>query len=69
MSKGNDIQALRYLPSVRERCSVVYKLAQEGKVDTFKLDESRYEAIVDLCAKTINVSTVESGSSVWKDDD
>jgi hypothetical protein len=55
MSTSNDVQALRYLPSVRERCSAVYKLAQEGKVDSFTLDETRYDAVVDLCAKAINV--------------
>jgi hypothetical protein len=60
MSISNDVQALRYLPSVRERCSEVYKLAQEGKVDSFTLDETRYDAVVDLCAKAINVRSASS---------
>ena len=50
-----SVQALRELPSVRARCEKVYKLAQEGKVDHFVLDESRYEAIIEVCAKAINV--------------
>lgn len=50
-----DAQTLRRLPSVRARCSEIYKLAQEGRVDSFTLDESRYEDIVDLCSKTIIV--------------
>jgi len=52
----SKVQALRELPSVRERCEKVYKLAQEGKVDHFKLDEGRYDAIIEVCAKAINVS-------------
>jgi len=52
----SKVQALRDLPSVRERCGKVYKLAQEGKVDHFKLDEGRYDAIIEVCAKAINVS-------------
>ena len=52
----SKVQALRELPSVRERCGKVYKLAQEGKVDHFKLDEGRYDAIIEVCAKAINVS-------------
>jgi hypothetical protein len=51
----SKVQALRELPSVRERCEKVYKLAQEGKVDHFKLDEGRYDAIIEVCAKAINV--------------
>jgi hypothetical protein len=50
-----SVQALRELPSVRERCEKVYKLAQEGKVDHFTLTESKYEAIIEVCAKAINV--------------
>jgi hypothetical protein len=50
-----SVQALRELPSVRTRCEKVYKLAQEGKVDHFTLDESKYEAIIEVCAKAINV--------------
>jgi len=53
MSKA---QALRELPSVRDRCEKVYKLAQEGKVDHFVLNEGRYEDIIEVCAKAINVS-------------
>lgn len=49
--------ALRRLPAVRERCRAVYKLAQAGKVDAFKLDESKYDDIVELCARTISVSS------------
>jgi hypothetical protein len=52
----SKVQALRELPSVRERCEKVYKLAQEAKVDHFKLDEGRYDAIIEVCAKAINVS-------------
>ena len=52
----SKVQALKELPSVRERCQKVYKLAQEGKVDHFKLDEGRYDAIIEVCAKAINVS-------------
>jgi hypothetical protein len=54
----SKVQALRELPSVRERCGKVYKLAQEGKVDHFKLDEGRYDAIIEVCAKAINVGQV-----------
>jgi hypothetical protein len=51
----SKVQALRQLPSVRERCEKVYKLAQEGKVEHFMLDEGRYEDIIQVCAKAINV--------------
>jgi hypothetical protein len=53
MSRG--VQALRELPSVRERCEKVYKLAQEGKVNHFILDEDKYGDIIETCAKAINV--------------
>jgi hypothetical protein len=48
-------QTLRQLPSVRQRCEAVYKLAQQGKVDHFVLDEGRYQEVIDVCAKAINV--------------
>jgi hypothetical protein len=56
----SKVQALRELPSVRERCGKVYKLAQEGKVDHFKLDGERYDAIIEVCAKAINVGQQDS---------
>jgi hypothetical protein len=59
----SKVQALRELPSVRERCGKVYKLAQEGKVDHFKLDEGRYDAIIEVCAKAINVGRPPCGLS------
>jgi len=60
----SKVQALRELPSVRERCGKVYKLAQEGKVDHFKLDEGRYDAIIEVCAKAINVSQLSRPQQV-----
>jgi hypothetical protein len=52
---SSSAQTLRQLPSVRQRCETVYKLAQQGKVDHFVLDEDRYQEVIDVCAKAINV--------------
>lgn len=52
-------QTLRKLPSVRERCTAIYELAQKGQIDSFTLDESRYEAVIEKCAETINVGSRE----------
>lgn len=47
---------LRTLPAVRERCSKVYKLAQEGQLEYFELHEDKLAEVVDFCGKIITVS-------------
>ncbi|PWN47081.1 DUF1688-domain-containing protein [Violaceomyces palustris] len=44
---------LRSLPSIRERCSKVFSLAQQGKLDYFDYDVSKESEVVDYCASII----------------
>jgi hypothetical protein len=47
---------LRTLPSIRERCSKVYELAQHDKLTFFSLHEDKLQEVVEYCGKIITVS-------------
>ena len=49
------IEYLRTLPAIRERCSRVHKLAQEGKLQYFDYHPDKEADAVDYCAKVIDV--------------
>jgi hypothetical protein len=46
---------LQTLPSIRERCGRVYALAQQGKLEYFDYRQEREAAVVEYCAKIIQV--------------
>lgn len=46
---------LRTLPAVRVRCAEVYALAQAGELTYFDLHEDKLPAVVDYCARIIEV--------------
>lgn len=46
---------LRTLPAVRARCAEVYALAQAGELTYFDLHEDKLPAVVDYCARIIQV--------------
>lgn len=47
------VKYLRSLEAVRDRSQQVYALAQQGKLDHWDFDESRFPAVVDFCAAII----------------
>ncbi|BGP23953.1 hypothetical protein Rt10032_c05g2338 [Rhodotorula toruloides] len=51
---GKLASYLRSLPSIRERCSRVFTLAQEGKLDYWSLDLSREAEIIDFVCGLIS---------------
>jgi hypothetical protein len=54
-SVESTIAYLRSLPSIRERCSRVYDLAKEGKLEYFDYHPEKEEEVVKFCAKIIEV--------------
>lgn len=49
---------LRTLPSIRERCSRVHALAQEGKLEYFDYHPKKEEDVVKFCAGIIEVGAL-----------
>lgn len=50
-----QIAYLQSLPSVRERCTKVYALAEQDKLDFWELDASKTADIVEFCCSLIKV--------------
>jgi hypothetical protein len=46
---------LRTLPSIRERCSKVFALGQQGKLEYFTYHEEKEKDIVEYCSSIIKV--------------
>lgn len=49
---------LRTLPAIRERCSRVYDLATQGKLQYFDYHAEKEDAAVELCLDIIKVRAV-----------
>lgn len=47
---------LRTLPSIRERCTRVYELAKQGKLEYFDYNPNKEHDVVQYCLKIIQVS-------------
>ncbi|KLO12526.1 DUF1688-domain-containing protein [Schizopora paradoxa] len=47
------IEYLRTLPAIRERCSQVFELAQQGQLEYFDYHPEREQAVIDFCATII----------------
>ncbi|BGP15099.1 hypothetical protein JCM10213_006568 [Rhodosporidiobolus nylandii] len=52
-SSADKIAYLRSLPSIRHRCSKVFALAEQGKLDYWTLDLSQEDKIVDFVCELI----------------
>jgi len=46
---------LRTLPAIRERCSQVYMLAQQGKLQYFDYNPAKEPLVVDYCLEIMKV--------------
>lgn len=49
------IEYLRTLPAIRERCSKVFALAQQGQLEYFDYHPEREVAVIDFCSTIIQV--------------
>jgi hypothetical protein len=47
---------IRSLPAIRERCSKVYKLAENDQLDHWTLHPDKEDDVVEYCARIIEVS-------------
>jgi hypothetical protein len=52
---SETVSYIRSLPAIRERCSKVYKLAQDDKLDHWTLNADREDDVLDYCARIIKV--------------
>lgn len=50
---SDEVAYLRSLKSVRERCSAVFALAEQNKLDFWDVDLSKEEEVVEFCASLI----------------
>lgn len=62
LSVEATVAYLRTLPSIRERCSRVHALAQEGKLEYFDYHPEKEEDVVKFCASIIEVSDLARGN-------
>ena len=51
---SDEVAYLRSLKSVRERCSAVFALAEQNKLDYWDVDLSRESEVVEFCASLIS---------------
>ena len=54
-----ELSKARYLltlPAIRDRCSQVYDLAKEGKLEYFEYHPENEKEVVDFCLKIIEVT-------------
>lgn len=47
---------LRTLPAIRERCSKVFALGQQGKLEYFNYHADKEPDVIDYCTNIIKVS-------------
>ena len=55
---------LRTLPAIRERCSRVHALAQEGKLEYFDYHSEKEDAVASFCIDIIKVCNAFSSCSL-----
>lgn len=55
-SAANQVQYLRSLPAIRERCTRVHNLAQKGKLEYFEYHPEKESEVIDFCSQIIQVS-------------
>ena len=53
------IEYLRTLPAIRERCSRVFNLAQQGQLEYFDYHPEREQAVIDFCSNIVQVRNYE----------
>lgn len=55
-SASNQVQYLRSLPAIRERCTRVHNLAQRGRLEYFDYHPEKESEVIDFCSQIIQVS-------------
>lgn len=51
-----QVAHLRTLPSIRERCSKVFQLAEKDQLDYFQYNKEKMSDVVEFCSGIIKVS-------------
>jgi hypothetical protein len=59
---------LRTLPAIRERCSKVFALGQQGKLEYFTYHQDKEAEVVEYCTNIIKVSTLYDSPSAYQAD-
>ncbi|KAF8297790.1 DUF1688-domain-containing protein [Clavulina sp. PMI_390] len=52
-SPGVQAAYLQTLPAIRERCTRVFDLAKEGKLEHFDYHQEHESAVIDFCVQII----------------
>lgn len=53
----STVTYLRSLPAIRDRCSRVYELAKQGKLEYFDYHPEKEKEVVEFCTEIIQVSS------------